>query len=174
MIPRWWSHHLETEASSFETPFGGDRRKRIWKLLARSEELDKFLGKKFPNLKRYGTSHLNPRLFSDYGADHVGCEGAESMLPALDTLFEVSAKGKSSSRHNISTLKVLMASSWDFRCGPLPPSPWSTLTSMRPRSYGILTYRPLFQDQGEPRVRSGNGTRRDRRCDISSFRNERD
>jgi hypothetical protein len=25
----------------------------------------------------------------------VGCEGAESMLPALDALFEVSAKGES-------------------------------------------------------------------------------
>ena len=51
---RWWSHHLETEASSFEQPIGKDRRKKIWKLLARSEELDRFLGKKFPNLKRYG------------------------------------------------------------------------------------------------------------------------
>jgi probable 2-oxoglutarate dehydrogenase E1 component DHKTD1 len=31
-----------------------ERKKRIWKMLSRSEELDKFLGKKFPNLKRYG------------------------------------------------------------------------------------------------------------------------
>jgi probable 2-oxoglutarate dehydrogenase E1 component DHKTD1 len=58
LTDRWWSHHLETEASSFEQPFGKDRRKKIWKLLARSEELDRFLGKKFPNLKRYGMSAL--------------------------------------------------------------------------------------------------------------------
>ncbi|WVR03985.1 oxoglutarate dehydrogenase (succinyl-transferring), E1 component [Kwoniella sp. DSM 27419] len=65
----WFSHHVETEASSFPTPIDDKRKKRIWSLLARSEELDRFLGKKFPSLKRYG-----------------------SMLPALDALFEVSAK----------------------------------------------------------------------------------
>nr|XP_019004663.1 oxoglutarate dehydrogenase (succinyl-transferring), E1 component [Kwoniella mangroviensis CBS 8507]OCF68124.1 oxoglutarate dehydrogenase (succinyl-transferring), E1 component [Kwoniella mangroviensis CBS 8507] len=75
----WFSHHVETEASSFPEPFEEERKKQIWKLLMRSEELDRFLGKKFPNLKRYG------------------CEGAESMLPALSTLFEVSAKSGISS-----------------------------------------------------------------------------
>lgn len=53
---RWFSHHLETEASSFPAKLGKDQKKRIWELLARSEELDRFLGKKFPNLKRYGES----------------------------------------------------------------------------------------------------------------------
>lgn len=51
---RWFSHHVETGASSFPKPLEDDRKKRIWEMLARSEELDKFLGKKFPNLKRYG------------------------------------------------------------------------------------------------------------------------
>ncbi|RXK41404.1 oxoglutarate dehydrogenase (succinyl-transferring), E1 component [Tremella mesenterica] len=69
----WFSHHVETGTSSFERPFSDERRRRIWRLLSRSEELDHFLAKKFPNLKRYG------------------CEGAESMLPALDTLFELGA-----------------------------------------------------------------------------------
>ncbi|WVQ94500.1 oxoglutarate dehydrogenase (succinyl-transferring), E1 component [Kwoniella sp. CBS 9459] len=75
----WFSHHVETEASSFPQPIDAERKKRIWGLLSRSEELDKFLGKKFPSLKRYG------------------CEGAESMLPALDALFEVSARSGVSS-----------------------------------------------------------------------------
>ena len=71
---QWFSHHIETHASSFALPFDTEQRKKIWALLARSEQLDRFLGKKFPNLKRYG------------------CEGAESMLPALGALFELSAK----------------------------------------------------------------------------------
>ncbi|WWC60118.1 oxoglutarate dehydrogenase (succinyl-transferring), E1 component [Kwoniella dejecticola CBS 10117] len=75
----WFSHHVETEASSFPHPFESERKRHKWDLLMRSEELDKFLGKKFPNLKRYG------------------CEGAESMLPALSTLFEVSARSGISS-----------------------------------------------------------------------------
>ncbi|WRT65523.1 oxoglutarate dehydrogenase (succinyl-transferring), E1 component [Kwoniella shivajii] len=75
----WFSHHVETETSSFPLPLDDKRRKRIWELLMRSEELDKFLAKKFPNLKRYG------------------CEGAESMLPALSSLFEVSAEAGISS-----------------------------------------------------------------------------
>lgn len=52
----WFSHHLETQASSepLEGPLTPERRKRLWELLSRSEELDRFLGKKFPNLKRYG------------------------------------------------------------------------------------------------------------------------
>ncbi|GMK58230.1 hypothetical protein CspeluHIS016_0502620 [Cutaneotrichosporon spelunceum] len=69
----WFQHHVETNSSSLG-PVSDSRNKRIWGLLSRSEEFDRFLGKKFPNLKRYG------------------CEGAESMLPALDTLFELGAK----------------------------------------------------------------------------------
>ncbi|ORX36355.1 Thiamin diphosphate-binding protein [Kockovaella imperatae] len=75
----WFSHHIETNSSSFPSPLRAEQKKRIWELLSRSEQLDRFLGKKFPNLKRYG------------------CEGAESMLPALGTLFELSAKSDISS-----------------------------------------------------------------------------
>lgn len=101
---------METQASSFPSALDNKRKRRIWELLSRSEELDKFLGKKFPNLKRYGELHaaspLRPHLqppaishrwrpFASYSTPRVelrtGCEGAESMLPALDTLFELSA-----------------------------------------------------------------------------------
>ena len=51
---RWFSHHVETSTSSFPSPLDAKRRRKIWELLARSEGLDRFLGKKFPNLKRYG------------------------------------------------------------------------------------------------------------------------
>ncbi|OAX34146.1 dehydrogenase E1 and transketolase domain-containing protein 1 [Rhizopogon vinicolor AM-OR11-026] len=51
-----------------------ERRKKIHALLAKSEVLDNFLQVKFPNLKRYGL------------------EGGESMLPALDMLFEAASK----------------------------------------------------------------------------------
>jgi probable 2-oxoglutarate dehydrogenase E1 component DHKTD1 len=83
---RWFSHHVETQASSFPPTLGDKRKRRIWELLSRSEELDRFLGKKFPNLKRYG-EHI-PQWIQGLRS---GCEGAESMLPALDTLFELSA-----------------------------------------------------------------------------------
>lgn len=55
---RWFSHHLETGASSFPSPMPDERKRRMWELLARSEEFDRFLGKKFPNLKRYGEQQL--------------------------------------------------------------------------------------------------------------------
>jgi len=84
---RWFSHHVETGASSFPSPLDDGRKKKVWELLARSEEFDKFLGKKFPNLKRYGRPAPYFKLMA-------GCEGAESMLPALDTLFELSAIGE--------------------------------------------------------------------------------
>jgi len=45
-----------------------------------AQTFDHFLAKKFPNVKRYGL------------------EGAESMMVALDRLFEVSAKGKEKDR----------------------------------------------------------------------------
>ena len=41
-----------------------ERRKRVWKLLSNSEEFDRFMAKKFPNLKRYGkriTSNCSSR-----------------------------------------------------------------------------------------------------------------
>ena len=68
----------------------------MWELLAKSEELDTFLGKKFPNLKRYGAYSVitDKRLLFTVGHARTGCEGAESMLPALDTLFELSAGGE--------------------------------------------------------------------------------
>jgi probable 2-oxoglutarate dehydrogenase E1 component DHKTD1 len=89
---RWFSHHLETDTTSFERPMDGDRKKRIWELLVRSEEFDRFLGKKFPNLKRYGEWLSGCGGLVSGMADLPGCEGAESMLPALDTLFELGAR----------------------------------------------------------------------------------
>lgn len=53
---KWFSHHIETHSTSpaLEGPLSDERRKKVWELLSRSEEFDRFLGKKFPNLKRYG------------------------------------------------------------------------------------------------------------------------
>lgn len=69
----WFSHFLESQAATGKT--AQDAKKRIHSLLAQSETLDNFLQLKFPNLKRYGL------------------EGGESMLPALDSLFHIAAKG---------------------------------------------------------------------------------
>jgi len=71
----WFAKLLESQ-NSLEpmTAVDAERQKRIHALLAKSEVLDNFLQVKFPNLKRYGL------------------EGGESMLPALDTLFEVASK----------------------------------------------------------------------------------
>ncbi|PHZ07394.1 2-oxoglutarate dehydrogenase, E1 component [Rhizopus microsporus ATCC 52813] len=67
---RWWYHAVE----SWQKPeLTADQKKRIHELLVNSEVFDQFLGKKFPNVKRYGL------------------EGAESMMVALDRLFELSA-----------------------------------------------------------------------------------
>jgi len=53
----WFSHHLETQATSptLEQGITPERKRRLWELLSRSEEFDRFMGKKFPNLKRYGS-----------------------------------------------------------------------------------------------------------------------
>ncbi|KAG2229334.1 hypothetical protein INT48_000400 [Thamnidium elegans] len=68
---RWWYHAVET----FEKPaLSTAQKKHIHEILSQSETFDHFLSKKFPNLKRYGL------------------EGAESMMVALDRLFELSAK----------------------------------------------------------------------------------
>jgi probable 2-oxoglutarate dehydrogenase E1 component DHKTD1 len=74
----WFSHLLEAEDPNSAFILGdvsNQRKKRIHGLLARSETFDQFLQVKFPNLKRYGL------------------EGGESMLPALDTLFQVASQG---------------------------------------------------------------------------------
>lgn len=70
----WFSHFLESQMGhQSRTP---ENKKRIHSLLARSETLDNFLQVKFPNLKRYGL------------------EGGESMLPALDVLFDIASQGE--------------------------------------------------------------------------------
>lgn len=73
----WFSHLLESEGEKErDGRYGKESKRRMWELLAKSEVLDTFLQDKFPNLKRYGL------------------EGAESMIPALDSLFQVAAAGK--------------------------------------------------------------------------------
>ncbi|KAI8331977.1 oxoglutarate dehydrogenase, E1 component [Choanephora cucurbitarum] len=68
---RWWYHAVE----SWDKPqMTNEQKKRIHHLLSKSEVFDHFLAKKFPNVKRYGL------------------EGAESMMVALDRLFELSAQ----------------------------------------------------------------------------------
>ncbi|KAG1838453.1 thiamine diphosphate-binding protein [Suillus subalutaceus] len=71
----WFAKLLESQ-SALEpmTVIDAGRQKNIHALLAKSEVLDNFLQVKFPNLKRYGL------------------EGGESMLPALDALFEAASK----------------------------------------------------------------------------------
>lgn len=71
----WFAHLLESEPAI--QPMSNERRKRIYAGLAKSEIFDTFLQDKFPNLKRYGL------------------EGAEGMIPALETLFDASSKGTS-------------------------------------------------------------------------------
>ena len=73
----WFSHLLESEGEKERVGrYGEESKRRMWELLAKSEVLDTFLQDKFPNLKRYGL------------------EGAESMIPALDSVFRVAAAGK--------------------------------------------------------------------------------
>ncbi|KAI8577536.1 hypothetical protein K450DRAFT_282476 [Umbelopsis ramanniana AG] len=68
---RWWYYAVE----SWNKPtLSTDQKKRIYDLVNKSETFDHFMAKKFPNVKRYGL------------------EGAESMMVALDRLFEISAK----------------------------------------------------------------------------------
>ena len=70
----WFSHLLESEGDKERAGrYGEGSKRRMWELLAKSEVFDAFLQDKFPNLKRYGL------------------EGAESMIPALDSLFQVAA-----------------------------------------------------------------------------------
>ncbi|WAR62082.1 hypothetical protein PtB15_14B176 [Puccinia triticina] len=64
----WLSDTLESKVHDMS--IGEDCKLHYWQLLYRSEAFDKFLGTKFPNVKRYGL------------------EGGESMLVALDRIFE--------------------------------------------------------------------------------------
>ncbi|KAI9490360.1 dehydrogenase E1 and transketolase domain-containing protein 1 [Zychaea mexicana] len=68
---RWWYHAVE---SWTKPQLSVKQKRRIHELLTNSETFDHFLAKKFPNMKRYGL------------------EGAESMMVALDRLFELSAQ----------------------------------------------------------------------------------
>ncbi|EJD52834.1 dehydrogenase E1 and transketolase domain-containing protein 1 [Auricularia subglabra TFB-10046 SS5] len=68
----WFSHLLESNDAPIAA-IDTAQQKRIHQLLAHSETLDQFLQLKFPNTKRYGL------------------EGAESMIPALDALFEIAS-----------------------------------------------------------------------------------
>lgn len=73
----WFAHLLESEDKATQKQrFSDMEKKRIWEGLVKTEVMDTFLQDKFPNLKRYGL------------------EGAESMIPALDTLFNVASKGE--------------------------------------------------------------------------------
>ena len=72
----WFAHYLESrKCEGSRCELAPERRRRIHDLLSRSESFDHFMQAKFPNLKRYGL------------------EGGESLLPALDTLFSVAARG---------------------------------------------------------------------------------
>jgi probable 2-oxoglutarate dehydrogenase E1 component DHKTD1 len=71
----WFSHLLESPATPTSPDVPKEQKLRTFELLSRSEAFDNFLQAKFPNLKRYGL------------------EGGESMLPALDTLFQAAADG---------------------------------------------------------------------------------
>jgi len=72
----WWSHLLESSAKGPWQPLSKDEKRKIWSLMMHSEVFDRFLQAKFPNFKRYGL------------------EGAESMLPALDSLFHAASQGE--------------------------------------------------------------------------------
>ncbi|KAJ1950227.1 hypothetical protein EC988_004468, partial [Linderina pennispora] len=64
---RWFADFVETMGRTIEVD--DSKRRRYYELLARSETFDKFMQKKFGQVKRYGL------------------EGAESAIVALDELF---------------------------------------------------------------------------------------
>ncbi|OZJ02164.1 hypothetical protein BZG36_04628 [Bifiguratus adelaidae] len=67
---RWWYEAVEM----WNRPqLNSEEKKRIYRLLVRSEVFDHFMAKKFGQVKRYGL------------------EGAESMMCALDSLFKVAS-----------------------------------------------------------------------------------
>ena len=90
----WFSEMLESaERVVAGGQIGEEEKKRIWKLLARSETFDHFLQAKFPNLKRYGKTQARHSL-SILSIDLfrlTGLEGAESMLPAINSLLSAAS-----------------------------------------------------------------------------------
>lgn len=51
----WFAHHVETGAASPGfAEIKPERKRRLWDLVSRSEEFDRFMAKKFPSVKRYG------------------------------------------------------------------------------------------------------------------------
>ncbi|KAI9199524.1 thiamine diphosphate-binding protein [Polychytrium aggregatum] len=68
---RWFAQYIE---SYQKKQFSDQERLRIYQLLTKSEVFDRFMAKKFPNVKRYGL------------------EGAESMMIVLDTLLSDASK----------------------------------------------------------------------------------
>jgi probable 2-oxoglutarate dehydrogenase E1 component DHKTD1 len=89
----WFSHILEARTPPVPST---RQKKRIHQLLAHSETFDQFLQLKFPNLKRYGL------------------EGGESMIPALDALFSVAARGS----NHFSRRMIVFAHLVNSRCRP--------------------------------------------------------
>ena len=127
----WFSHILEARTPPL---LDSRQKKRIHELLAHSETFDQFLQLKFPNLKRYGL------------------EGGESMIPALDALFSVAARG---SKHFIfqhrSSLLIQI-----FFCNSRCGSYRACYASQRPSELvdGLVTATTRFafpQDQGRLR-----------------------
>lgn len=56
----WFAHHLETGAASPGiSEMKPERKRRLWDLVSRSEEFDRFMAKKFPSVKRYGGSRVS-------------------------------------------------------------------------------------------------------------------
>lgn len=125
----WFSHMLESKsATSMEGQEEANKRKlRIHELLAQSEVFDQFLQAKFPNLKRYGL------------------EGGESMIPALDTLFQVAAQGRyhTSNGPNSSADQYLVYSWRGTYCTRNASPRPSELTHW---SFGILAGHSVQQD----------------------------
>jgi len=124
----WFAHLLESEDDfAQKRRFSDAKKKRIWEGLVKSEVMDTFLQDKFPNLKRYGL------------------EGAESMMPALDTLFNIASKGMSISRSALSNSDSLVSGSGTCPYWHAPPRPPEPIDG----SFEISTSRLISQDKRE-------------------------
>lgn len=127
----WFSHLLESEGEpERDGRYGEESKRRMWELLAKSEVLDTFLQDKFPNLKRYGL------------------EGAESMIPALDSLFQVAAASKFVHLIWGYVSSDALFTSWCRACRHWNAPPWTVEPPYRPSS--ICTASPLPQDTRQP------------------------
>ncbi|PVU95289.1 hypothetical protein BB559_002791 [Furculomyces boomerangus] len=71
---KWFANSVENE--SFSPSITKEDQSRIFELLSKSEVLEHFMQKKYPQVKRYGL------------------EGAESMMVSLDQLFKLTAESK--------------------------------------------------------------------------------